>query len=216
MAIVGTAVANWLFECELTPQQWSGLILLACGTAVGQWNGISRNDGTLMPVMAVLTTFWLSSLGSAYTEKVLKKGRFSQLDFNSTALHMSVHALIANVGLSVLMPLVISIGPYERIAWTGDYKEMTGTMLPWGPFWIIMAVANEALSSIVMSSSILELKREEAIAKNYVYCSSIFIALPISMLFFGYALDTQFIIGAGLVQHAVMLYGRATEASMDD
>lgn len=191
--ILATALASWaLLNTHLTPMQWTAMLLLTAGVALGQMRGgafvdAAREDVPSLPTAIMLFNSSLSAFGAVYTERVLKARQSAVLTIFATNLHMSAYSLLMNGTKGYFG---------EAAHWPRPGKL---------GLWTWAALFNEALNGILVSAL---MRHADSIVKNYAFGASILATAGLSVPLLHYWPQPSFFGGAVLVLISMCLYTR--------
>jgi UDP-sugar transporter A1/2/3 len=200
LKILTTAVLSVvMLGKRLSLVQWLALVTLTFGVGVVQVSTAQggphqqqqqeqQQDGDqVLGMVAILLACTTSGIAGVYTEKLLKQSR-------------PVSLLMRNFQLA-LYGVLIGQGTVLVNDWTlvkeGGYFQGYGT-----PVWIV--IATQAVGGILVA---VVMRYADNILKGFATSLSIILATVLSVVVFGAAINTLFVLGAALVLVAVFLYG---------
>jgi len=180
-----------LLNKQLSRTQWLSMLLLFLGVAIVQSHETSESSvdpasqNRLVGFSAVIISCLFSGFAGVYLEKILKSG------------HVSIW--LRNIQLSMFASILAACGMAAK-----DGREIAEKGIFFGFNGIAFAVVlNQAFGGLLIA---VVIKYADNIVKGFATSIAIIVSTVMSVVFFGFQIQTSFVVGAALVISAVYLY----------
>ncbi|KAG7353166.1 UDP-galactose transporter [Nitzschia inconspicua] len=195
LKILTTAVFSMvLLQRKFSPKKWAALILLTVGVSIVQVSGSrdqsksdSEKQSQFIGLVAVLCAACTSGFSGVYFEKILKGSQ--------TSLWLrNVQMGLPSVIIALLTVFVKDSAAVASQGFFGGYSSIV---------WTVVTV--QAVGGLIVA---VVVKYADNVLKVFATSFSIVVSCVLSAIFFDFHASFAFIVGAGLVVLATVLYSQ--------
>ncbi|KAG7367196.1 UDP-galactose transporter [Nitzschia inconspicua] len=195
LKILTTAVFSMvLLQRKFSPKKWAALILLTIGVSIVQVSGSrdqsksdSEKQSQFIGLVAVLCAACTSGFSGVYFEKILKGSQ--------TSLWLrNVQMGLPSVIIALLTVFVKDSAAVASQGFFGGYSSIV---------WTVVTV--QAVGGLIVA---VVVKYADNVLKVFATSFSIVVSCVLSAIFFDFHASFAFIVGAGLVVLATVLYSQ--------
>ncbi|KAF2356329.1 Nucleotide-sugar transporter [Trinorchestia longiramus] len=193
LKILTTAMfAVMMMGRKLSPVQWFALVLLVVGVAMVQLAGASsgvtagpEGQNKVLGVVAAIGACCCSGFAGIYFEKILKGSDIS--------------IWMRNVQLSLAS---LPLGLLTSLAYDWQAIRNKGFFFGYDSYVVYLVVLN-AVGGLLVA---MVVKYADNILKNFATSLAIVLSMLVSIMFLGFSINLQYIMGTGLVIASIFLY----------
>jgi len=186
-------LAVTILRKKLEARKWVGLCILAIAGVAAKWG---KFQAELFPIIFILLTGCVGSLGGVYSEKILQKDFV--VDVNLQNMFLYVFTILSNFFFFIASSLKKYVTPSHD-----DHESFPVSFFEGWTQRVVLMVVLGGLGGIITS---LTLKYINNIAKEYANSLEMIFTAVLSSYFFGYTLEAKMMVAIFLVYVSLSLY----------